>query len=59
VNYVDRLGDEYGAQYTNSKYKGHEDIAVRLEGKNIYVASILHTSIESTSAASGNSESSK
>lgn len=59
MNYDDRLGDEYGAQYTNSKYKGHKELAVRLEGKNVYEASILHTSFGSTSAARGNSESRK
>lgn len=59
MNYVDRLADEYAAQYTNSKYKGHKELAVRLEGKNLYGASVLYTSTGSTSAAGGNSESSK
>lgn len=59
MNYVDRLADEYAAQYTNSKYKGHKELAVRLEGENVYGASVLHTSTGSTSAARGNLESSK
>lgn len=58
MNYVDRLADEYAAQYTTSKYKGHKELAVRLEGKNVYGASVLYTSTGSTSAARGNSESS-
>jgi len=59
VNCVDRLADEYGAKYRNSKYKGHKELAVRLEGKNIHGTSILYTSVGSTSTARGNSENHK
>lgn len=36
MNCADRLADEYAARCTNSKYKGHKELAVRLEGENVY-----------------------